>query len=117
MGNFIQWQQVGSDQGPVQCHQTSCTVREERGPSTHFLLFPALFVTAQSTSHQTMADTDYKDQIRELRCWTEKTWAPKYRINLLPRNQTSHEQYAAVAEDIFSFRLVLLLSKLQQSSS
>ena len=55
-----------------------------------------------------MADTDYKDQIRELRCWTEKTWAPKYRINLLPRNQTGREQYAAVAEDIFSSRLVLL---------
>ena len=31
-------------------------------------------------------------------------------------NQTSHEQYAAVKEDIFSFRLVLLLNKVIQKS-
>ena len=115
MGNFIQWQQVGSDQGAsaVSPNLLHC----ERGEGAEYTLLTVSSFVCDCPVHQTMADTDYKDQISELRCWTEKTWAPKYSINLLPRNQTSHEQYAAVAEDIFRFRLVLLLSKLQQSSS
>ena len=82
-------------------------MREER-PSTHFLLFPALFVTAQ---HQTMADTDYKDQISPERRarGAEQRKLKLLNIELTCYHVTSPEQYAAVAANIYRFRLVLLL--------
>ena len=83
-------------------------MREERGPSTHVLLFLALFVTTQ---HQTMADTDYKDQISPARKarGAEQRKLKLLNIELTCYHVTSPEQYAAVAENIFGFRLVLLL--------
>lgn len=105
MCNFILWQQVGSDQGSRASVTKPPALWERRGPSTHFLLFLALFVTAQ---HQTMADTDYKDQIRRLR-GAEQRKLKLLNIELTCYHVTSPEQYAAVAENIFRFKLVLLL--------
>ena len=60
-----------------------------------------------------MADTDYKDQISQKGAEQRKCELLNIEITC---NQTSHEQYAAVTEDIFSFRLVLLWKQSSQKS-